>query len=772
MNQVTATSISGKDPHHNPAERQSVQAGLDLARELRRRWEAGERPSAEELLEQRPQIQMNAEAALEVVYEEYCQREEAGDQEVEQDLLARFPQWAAPLRIMIECHRHLLLPHRRSLQFPGVGQSVGEFRLIDEIARGASGRVYLAVQAALAERPVVLKITPLDGAEHLALARLQHTNIVPLYAALEHKAQNIRVLCMPYFGKATLGSALKELASAPLDTRTGRMLVEAIDRAQGNAGEMPPFSGPRQVLAQATYVEAICWIAACLAEAMQFAHDRGLLHLDLKPSNILLATDGQPMLLDFHLAREPFQPDGPPPDNIGGTPGYMPPEQRAALEAQHSGESAPFPVDARADVYAIGAILYESLGGRTPEGGISAPLQTLNPQISAGLSDVVARCLRPAAQERYSSAAALADDLRRHLTHRPLCGVSNRSLSERWQKWRARHPGARRIGLVLVLLLAALAIIAFLTVQNGTQRSQQARAALRDGQRQIGQGQFAEAVASLKRGSALAAGLPFQDELMTELERQLEAARRLHFGQQVHQVADEVRRLPGMSAMPDDHLASLAGKCRDLWDRRQALLQGNQSAASDTLATDLKEIAIFAAVLTARNTAEGSAAGAQEAVRILNEAESTFGPSAVLEYEVWKCRSALGLAADPAAPRPIPTSVWEYRALGSAYLEAGDLDRAADLLDRALALDPSDFWANYYSGLCAYRCKAFEDARVAFSVCIGARPDFADCFYNRGLAYLALGQRERAARDFERAVALDPNRVAGKMRAEGDGGRS
>ena len=767
MNPVPAMSISGRDPQDHNAERQSVQAGLDLAGELRRRWEAGERPSAEEVLEQRPDLWMNGEAALEVVYEEYCQRENAGDQEAERDILGRFPQWAGPLRIMIECHRHLLWRQRRPFQFPCVGQTVGEFRLIEEIARGASGRVYLAAQAALADRPMILKVTPLDGAEHLVLARLQHTNIVPLYAAMELHAQNLRVLCMPCFGRATLGSVLKELASVPLESRTGRMLVEAIDRSQGDAGRTPPVGGPRQMLAQATYVEAVCWIAACLSDAMQFAHDRSLLHLDLKPSNILLAADGQPMLLDFHLAREPCRPDGPPPENLGGTPGYMPPEQRAALAALRNGEKTPLPVDARADLHAIGAIMYESLGGRTPEGADAPPLAMLNRQVSVGLSDVVARCLSPVANDRYPSAAALADDLRRHLTHRPLSGVPNRSLSERWLKWRLRHPGARRASTLLVLLLGALTIISAFTVRNAAERHRQAKTALGDGQRQISKGQYAEAVESLTRGSMLVDGLPLKSDLKRELEGQLETAWRLRLVQQVHDVAEEVRRLPGMSSPSGEQATLLAERCRALWGRRQVLIQHGASQASPALESDLKDIVVFVAMISAREAAEGSDAGAglRNAIQILDEAESTFGPSAVLEHEQRKWRQALGLPnQESRTPQPVPLSVWEHRALGCAYLEAGDLDSAAEALASARALEPGDFWANYYYGLCAYRLDRFGEAVAAFSVCIGANPNFADCFYNRGLSYLALDQRQNAARDLDRAIALDPDHPARNLK--------
>src|SRR5205814_4455868 len=108
----------------------------------------------------------------------------------------------------------------------------------------------------------------------------------------------------------------------------------ALDRAQAAVPLAVQTSGPaRDRLAAAAYVEAVCWLGACLADALQHAHERGLLHLDLKPSNVLLAADGQPMLLDFHLARGPLAAGAPAPSGLGGTPGYMAPEHQAALAA-------------------------------------------------------------------------------------------------------------------------------------------------------------------------------------------------------------------------------------------------------------------------------------------------------------------------------------------------------------------------------------------------------------------------------------------------------
>src|SRR5262245_327399 len=116
--------------------------------------------------------------------------------------------------------------------------------------------------------------------------------------------------------------------------------------------------------------------------------------MDLKPANVLLAADGQPMLLDFHLAREPIRPADPPPERVGGTPKYMSPEQQAAIAAVSAGRPAPEPVDGRSDVYSLGILLYEALAGRHPlAGGPTPRLDHWNPQVSRGLADVVHRCL-------------------------------------------------------------------------------------------------------------------------------------------------------------------------------------------------------------------------------------------------------------------------------------------------------------------------------------------------------------------------------------------
>ncbi len=783
-----------------PADVESL--SLRLVCEMQRRWKQGERPLAEEFLSRHDQLKQSPEAAIDLIYEEFCQRQAASERAVEADILRRFPQWREQLRIMMDCHR-VLEPSGAAPDFPSAGETVAGFRLVEKLGRGSRGRVVLATQTDLAARHVVLKITPLDGVEHLSLARLQHTNIVPVYSVVDDPDRSIRILCMPYFGRATLASLLDSLAAVPHVARTGPHFLAAIDRRFDPTREpVPAAAAARQMLAHVSYVQATCWVAASLADALQFAHDHGLVHLDVKPSNVLLAGNGQPMLLDFHLAREPIRRNGPLPDKFGGTPAYMPPEQRAAMLALRTGHAIETDVDARADIYSLGAILYEMLGGTMPfpkngsnqnssySGNASdsraewkpgdsppaAPLSKHNPLVSIGLSDIVAKCLAPTPADRYPTAAALAEDLRRHLADQPLTGVPNRSFAERWRKRRRRNPYMHRIAGMFGLIVAAIALALVTAGSQLKDRCLQAEQALRDGQAKLERGeQPGEAVAFLERGLTLIDGLTIRRDLAGQLRQQLAKARRLQVVNQLHEIADQLRELPGTETLPTSRLVPLSKLCGEFWNKRQQIADSLDASSDTGVAMDLLDVAIFCAELHVQLASESDVAAArQRAIGWLDEAEAKFGPSPVLEYQrrIYQNRAATSESSvreeiqnDSAAfaglgrRPPADTArrrAWERYALGRALLSSNQLELAMVELTAARTIEPAGQWPNFYYGLCAYRMGRHEEAVEAFSVCIGAAPTLAGCFYNRALAHAALGRTNRAHQDLDRAIELDP----------------
>ncbi len=742
--------------------------GQRAARELRERWRRGEPVRAEAVLERYPELRDQPDKALDVIYEEYLQRTADGDPHAEEDLLRRFAPWEQALRMLLECDR-LLRPVDSRSDYPAVGDRLGEFSLLSELGQGAYGRVFVASQSGLADRLVVLKLTPLEGVEHLSLARLQHTNIVPVYSVVDDAEHRLRMLVMPYFGRTTLATLLNWLADIPLAARRGEHLVAALDAAHDPQLPVPATAPIRQMLAHVSYTQAVCWIGACLADGLQYAHDRGLIHLDVKPSNVLLATDGQPMLLDFHLARAAIPCEQTVVGRLGGTLEYMAPEQREAMLALQESRPIGTAVDARADVFALGALLYELLASVPLGDPRVQPLNRTNPQVSRGLCDLVAKCQSPAPAQRYASASQLAEDLRRHLADQPLAHVANRSLAERWHKWRRRQPHTIRLAGLSGVVVAAISIAAGSAALQFRHRTAEAEQALREGRQALEHGRPRDALQSLERGLRLTSFTPLRPELADQLRAQRDVARRSCLRAELHELANRTRVLWNQDfapAGPRESLASLADLCGSIWNQRAQfaaqLTPAEVAPARGEVAADLLDVAIFWARLQ-RHLATDAESGRELALRTLSEAEAQFGRSPVLEFD---CAFHRREASTKQLVSAVcdnnehgSTSAWEHYALGRALLQSGDFAEAAVQLDQARMLEPAGLWPNFYFGQCAHRLGRHDEAVNAFSVCLGASPRMAACFYNRGVSLAALGRDSEAQRDFQRATELDPSLV-------------
>jgi len=454
-----------------------------LRADMSLRWEAGEKVAAQWYIDRFPALSEDEVVAL--VYEEFCLREENQESPIPADFLRQFPQVAGPLGRVLEIHDLVgsgtttaslscsLAAENRGgdVAFPEAGQTIAGFRLVEELGRGSFARVFLAQERQLADRPVALKVTRRGSREPQTLARLQHTHIVPVHSHRIDTATGLHLLCMPYFGPITLARVLNDPAVRKGDS--GAALVEALDRLDSAEGPPREPSAGRAALSRRTLPRAFAWWGARLAEALQHAHERGVLHRDIKPSNVLVTADGMPMLLDFNLAHEPVLDGGMPAGSgaLGGTIDYMAPEHlRALAEGNSDG------VDGRADIYGLGMVLFEAVCGHRPfasqRKGASVgqlllgaahererPLPSLRHEKSAippALDVVIRRCLEPDPADRYASAAELAADLQAVADDHPLVGAREPWLSQ-LEGWVRRR--RRRLATAAVILMALSAVL-------------------------------------------------------------------------------------------------------------------------------------------------------------------------------------------------------------------------------------------------------------------------------------------------------------------------
>jgi tetratricopeptide (TPR) repeat protein/tRNA A-37 threonylcarbamoyl transferase component Bud32 len=361
---------------------------------------------------------------------------------------------------------------------PGIYPTIPGYEILDELGRGGMGVVYKARQVRL-NRLVALKMI-LSGeharpedlvrflAEAEAVAQIQHPHIVQIHEVSQHAG-------LPFFVLEFLegGSLHQRLKDSSLPARQAAHMVEM------------------------------------LARGMHAAHQRGIIHRDLKPANVLLDKEGRPKVTDFGLAKRVEGGTGVTQTGaVMGTPSYMAPEQAEGKSHQ---------IGPAADVYALGAILYELLTGRPPFKA-ATPLETvvqvvsddpispsrLQPKLPRDLVTICLKCLQKEPRKRYPSAEALAEDLRRFLEHRPIVGRPTPAW-ERLLKWTKRHPEAVGIAVSFLAVVCFAFGFVFTRWQGATERAEmeaRARAVAEEQKRQADQ---AREEAAQQRDAAAAA---------------------------------------------------------------------------------------------------------------------------------------------------------------------------------------------------------------------------------------------------------------------------
>lgn len=305
---------------------------------------------------------------LELICEEFHVRR-AGGQSVSLDKYCeRFPKSSAALKRVIGDDNTMTtstaLCQTQMFNSLHPGQKLDDFELQFELGRGAFGRVYLARQISM-QRQVALKISADKGNEPQTLAQLDHPCIVRVFDQRQVAAQRLRLLYMEFAPSGTLQEVVKLVQQNPAPARSGQILVLAATQAMMKAG-VPPLSiaGWPKEIASAPWSQVVCRIGAKLAEALEYAHGRGILHRDIKPANVLIGGDGWPKLADFNISFCNKLEGASPAAYFGGSLAYMSPEQLEACSPQH--QRLPDSLDARSDLFSLGVLLWELYFGERP----------------------------------------------------------------------------------------------------------------------------------------------------------------------------------------------------------------------------------------------------------------------------------------------------------------------------------------------------------------------------------------------------------------------
>jgi eukaryotic-like serine/threonine-protein kinase len=733
----------------------------EIVHRMRQRWLNGDHVLAEDVISVNAFLLHAPQLAIQIIYEEVCLREEMGESIHEADVVARFPQWRDELHVLLQCHE-LVQPTLAKVSWPAPGESIGPLQILQELGQGALGRVYLATENQLGCRSLVVKVAPRDMREPQMLSRLQHTNIAPIYFVHDDVERQLTAFCMPYVGGTTLDQLFASMSSIPISQRSGKDLIDALDRFQRLPTDSTMGVGPvRALLSHRTYTQSIVWIAACVADALHHVHNRGLVHLDVKPSNVLLAADGQPMLLDFHLASEPIAAGSIVRERLGGTWQYMSNEHKAAMKASREGQAIAEAVDARSDCFGLGALLYEGLSGSKPTMGWRiAELRSKNPEVSDGLADVLAKCLADKATDRYDNLEALAIDLRSHLSNLPLRGVHNRSVVERWTKWRRRQPQAVPIAaLGCALLFAILGSLSFWwsNVQHNIRRAEQAIGQLPTSTTQetneLRLSNLREALRGLE-------GVPGQAQLKRRVHQALEQSEAREAIERLQKLADQIRFRDGLDANSLSLSQPVMEMVHELWSSRQQVFESAKLVSDErgveSVRSDLSELAVLLAKWNAGDRSKP--AKPQIAAEILRDAESLLGQSLIVALtKSWLQQNSLGGRSDSTAIHPdLPraNTPWEHTMMGREWMQQGRFEEAQREFATAIQMQPQLFWPRYYSAVSSFRSGQFQQAVHSLDVCIALSPSRAECYFNRALCLGKLNRLVEAISDDTQAMRL------------------
>jgi eukaryotic-like serine/threonine-protein kinase len=543
--------------------------------------------------------------------------------------------------------------------------------------------------------------------------------------------------------------------------------------------------------------EACARLSATLARAIHAAHQAGIIHRDLKPSNVMFATDGTPKITDFGLAKR-LDVDGyTETGQVLGSPSYIPPEQ-AQGRAKEVGPTA--------DVYALGAILYEMLTGRPPFKGktsVETVIQVLNddpvspsqllPRVPRDLETICLKCLAKEPHKRYPTALELAIDLDRYLADRPI-QARRTPIFERGLKWVRRRPAISSMLTVACLALslsgvAALRSAAALRAEldRDELRLTKLRNELIDGRYPIAE--LSQLMARTERDHRLAGVHARALEMFTVAkrrgdEKQARDADRERLREFLRRRDDALfqdAQLTGLD--PNENVAVIRKATVEALTLFAASGQADNHWTLDRLPDSLTEqerervirgcyemLMVMAAAVAQPLPGESASVQAREAIAILERALVLLGqPTHAYHLRKADCLERAGDAEGAkqeraSAERIQPDGAFDHFLTGLEQYKCGRMIESKRHFAEALQAQPSHFWAQCLLAICDLNSRDAnaEKARAYLTACLQTHPELPWLYLLRGFASGQIGSkesnREQAATDF--ASALDDYREA------------
>ncbi len=680
-----------------------------------------------------------------------------------EDLCRQHPEFAADLRAAIEP----LLAYGLVGSTVGAGRpsQVGEFEIVGELGRGGMGVVYAARQPSL-NRTVALKVlaTPL-GVDEASLerfrreganaARLQHRGIAQVYAV--GSVEGCHYLAMERIDGAPLDRVFGELRSRPVGSLHEGSLRYAVAQLQGVHAEV---AQERHEHGRG-FVRAAVQVGIEVAEALAAAHAQGVVHRDVKPSNVMMRRDGSVVLTDFGLARHRDDPSLTRSGSFAGTPFYTSPEQAAARAD----------IDHRTDLFSFGALLYELLTLQQPFSGSNttevlrniqvrepADPRRKNTNVPRDLVAILQRLLEKEPARRYATADAVVADLRAFLDGRPV-SVRPITVPGRLLRWMRRQPQQAALVAALVLGLPALVALGSyvwstrdqVIAAERRQRDDAAQDAILAGYIALGEARTDEGEALLRqalqwrRDDAEAwAGLA-----QAALRRDVAAANALLAELQQH--------------------PELVAASRGVQRCRAELLE--KVGRGDEAAAELARLGPPTEAL------ESFWVGMRQMARVLgqdkvDETKAAYShlldavvqaPQARPAFLYWLAVAAGELEDEAGARRAAralqtfwPDSGYAWSGVGLA-LNRVDPDAAIAAYRRALQLLPEMVTVRNNLANALDRAGRRQESMAEFRELLRLRPDYATAHYNLGRALFYEQQLDEAARHLQRAVDLAPD---------------